>query len=209
MMLPFGQFKTALACGVLAIVPASGAVVFTDIPDIGFFSPGGFLTQPIDLNADGVDDVIFRNFGDEFAAFSTSTSAISGIVATLPNLNHFAAPLGSGSIIGPSFASLYSWNEGYSGLISVRTVGTESVILGLWGSVEAYLGVQFKIGEETHYGWILVDTPFDSGGGIIKALAYESEAGMPIFAGAVPEPSAACLVVASALPWFFSRRRKR
>lgn len=205
-----GQLKEILAGLALVTASASGAVVFTDMPDRGFYSAGDWITQPIDFNVDGIDDMIFRNFGDQFAAFSTSTSAIAGIVATPPNQNSFAVPFESGSIIGASFpsSSLYTWNEGYSGLISVRLVGFETVVLGLWGGIEAYLGVQFKIGENTHYGWVQVENIFDDvGGGIIKAFAYESEPGVPIIAGAVPEPSGAMLVGMGGI--FLLGRRKR
>ena len=65
----------------LMTASASGAVTFSDIADVGFYSAGDFLTKPIDFNGDGVDDMIFRNFGDEFAAFSTSTIIIAKIAA--------------------------------------------------------------------------------------------------------------------------------
>lgn len=188
--------RKAFVCGILTATSAHGAVIFTDMPDRGFYSAGTWITQPIDFNDDGVDDMVFRNFGATFVAFSTSTSAIAGIAAKPPDQNSFAPPFESGSIIGPSFSnsSLYTWNEGYSGLVSVRLIGFETVVLGLWVNEGAYLGVEFKIGEDTHYGWIEVDTPFLAGGGVIKAFAYESEPGVPIIAGVIPEPSSALLV---------------
>ena len=85
----------------------------------------------------------------------------------------------------------------------------DTFVLGLWGYGEAYLGIQFEIERETHYGWILIDTPLLAGGGIIKAFAYESEPGKPIIAGAIPEPSAAVLGAVTASAAVFSRRRKR
>lgn len=212
MTLPLHKLKMVLACWGLAAAPASGAVVFTDMPDRGFYSFGDWITQSIDFNADGIDDMVFRNFGDEFAAFSTSTSAIAGIAARPPNQNSFAIPFESGSLIGTSFSSssLYTWNEGYSGLISVRLVGFDTVVLGFWGGIEAYLGVQFEIDGNTHYGWVLVENLFDDvGGGIIKAFAYESEAGVPIVAGEIPEPSAALMASAGLAGGCLRRRRQR
>ena len=207
MRAPLGQLKAILAGMALLTSTARSAIIFTDIPDIGFYSVGNLLTQPIDLNFDGVDDVVFRNYGQEMAAFSTSTSAIAGISTIPPDQNHSAAPFESGSIIGSSFTSLYTWNEGYSGLIGVRLIGMDTSILGLWINEGAYLGVEFKVGEATHYGWVQVDTPFLAGGGIIKAFAYEGEAGVPIVAGAIPEPFVPLLLLPGALAVFLHRRR--
>lgn len=187
---------------------AQGAVIFTDIEDIGFFSFGTHIERSLDLNSDGVEDVVFHNFGDELAVFSTPTSSIEGIAAVSPNLNSFAAPISVGSIIGSSATSVYTWNQGYSGLISVKTVGMDNYVLGLWGSLEAYLGVEFRIGNETHYGWVQVDTPFLAGGGIIKSFAYESEAGKPIVAGVIPEPSVIFLAGFGMVSAVSIRRRK-
>lgn len=197
----------AIACGMLTTASVHGAVVFTDIVDIPFFSAGTHLTRAIDLNGDGVDDAVFRNFGNEFAVYSTLSSSIAGIPTIPPNQNHFAAPLGSGSIIGNSLESSFHWNEGYSGLISVVLIGMETYKSGLWGSMEAYVGVQFDIEGQSHFGWILVDTPFDTGGGIIKAFAYESEPGVPIVAGVVPESSSSLFIGVSCGIALARRRR--
>ncbi len=194
---------TALAIGVLITAPLQGAVISTDIEDIPFFSVGDFLSQTIDIDFNGSTDVLFRNFGDELAAFSTSSSRIAGISAVPPNQNSFAAAFIVGASIGPSFVSLYNWNTGYSGLVSCRDIGC----LGLWGSKEAYLGVEFQIVNNTHYGWVLVDTPFDFGGGYIKSFAYETEPGKAIIAGAVPEPSYSILFVMGILTLLVKRRR--
>jgi hypothetical protein len=195
--------RRLLACGILMTASVHGAVIYTDVEDIPLFRGD---PRALDLNGDGIDDVIFET-GRSFVAHSTSTSSIAGIPTTPPNQNHFAAPLAGGSIIGSSIDG-FEWNEGYSGLISVANVGMDTVVLGLWGGIEAYLGVQFEIEGETHYGWILVDTPFLVGGGVIKAFAYESEAGVPIIAGVVPEPSAAALAALGILAGAVSRRRR-
>ena len=204
----FGQLKPIVAVVGLVTVATQGAVIFTDIPDIPFFLVDYNSRYPVNLNSDGVDDAFFRNFGQEFAVFSTSTSTIAGIAATPPDQNSFAAAFESGSIIGPSFTNLYTWNTGYSGLISCRTFGVdESYCLGLWGSKEAYIGVQFDSQGTTHFGWILVDTPFDFGGGTIKAFAYETEPGKAIFAGSIPEPSGVILIGTGSI--LLLARRKR
>ena len=82
----------------------------------------------------------------------------------------------------------------------------------------AYMGLEFKINGQTHYGWIqfegfghpsVVFPVYDEAGNIvtyvnipsilggrINSWAYETEPGKPIIAGAVPEPSQTLLLVA-------------
>jgi hypothetical protein len=72
-----------------------------------------------------------------------------------------------------------------------------------------YVGVQFEIGGNTHYGWVEVEVPFRGvNGGTIRSFAYETQPGVPILAGAVPEPSA-LLLLTSGLALPLCRRWRR
>jgi hypothetical protein len=172
-------------------VPLRSAVVFTDIEDISVYGPDR-VTVGLDLNFDNVVDVELRNLGHEFAAFSTVTGRVAGLTAVPPNQNNFAAAFVDGDTIGSSF-SFYAWNTGYSGLISCRDTGC----LGFYSEGQAYLGVEFQIAGMLHYGWVLIENPLAAGGGVIGSFAYESEAGVSIVAGAIPEPSTVALLSGS------------
>ncbi|MDB6077759.1 MAG: motif protein, partial [Akkermansiaceae bacterium] len=78
----------------------------------------------------------------------------------------------------------------------------------------AYIGLEFAISGELHYGWLKVQLfeedvtgsfyrPFANQ---ILAFAYEDEAGVPIVAG-VPEPVSLTLV-SVVLPLLVARRRR-
>ena len=64
-----------------------------------------------------------------------------------------------------------------------------------FGGIE-YLGVELDLNGETHYGWIEVESRPLATVAIVHRWAYESEPGVPIFAGRIPEPSAIALLPA-------------
>jgi len=63
------------------------------------------------------------------------------------------------------------------------------------------------IGGETHYGWVFIQTFPPVVGGRILEWAYESEPGVGIMAGAVPEPSAGLLILLATGATLLRRRR--
>ena len=186
-----GCLRTACvvhALSMLTTAPLHGAVVFTDIPDISSYGRD-VVTFGIDFNFDSVVDVELRNLGHEFAAFPSASNRVAGVTAIPPDQNNFAAALIGGDVIGASL-DFYTWNTGYCGLINCKDRGC----LGFFSGGAAYLGVEFSLDDTLHYGWILIDNELGAGGGVIKSFAYESEAGVPIVAGAIPEPSTSVLI---------------
>jgi hypothetical protein len=57
--------------------------------------------------------------------------------------------------------------------------------------LDAYIGIEFPIEGETHYGWIRLDHFLFAPGGRIIEWAYESTPGIPIYAGLKPVPLSA------------------
>lgn len=51
------------------------------------------------------------------------------------------------------------------------------------------MGVEFQRTDQTHYGWMLLQISSDAAIGQIESWAWETRPGVPILAGAVPEPS--------------------
>ena len=69
-----------------------------------------------------------------------------------------------------------------------------------------YLGIEFKISGGTHYGWMQIESSRFTTGALIIDWAYESEPGIGIFAGQIPEPSAALLTLIGLSLVCFRRR---
>lgn len=64
------------------------------------------------------------------------------------------------------------------------------------------MGVEFQSAGATHYGWVSLSIASDAPFGAINAWAWETRAGEPIAAGAIPEPStSALLAVGGILVW--------
>jgi len=190
-----GSKRWSLVAGVVLACCqfALGEIVYTDVDDIPLFTLGEDVYYDLDFNQDAQTDALFHVSGNGFSVIAASTSFIGGRKQPPPDLGSFAAPFHLGQPIGQELPSPWSWNAGSATLITCRDIGC----LGFWGSNIDYVGVQFTIDGNTHYGWVEVDVPFDGGvhGGYVRSFAYETEAGAPIIAGAIPEPSASVLIL--------------
>lgn len=191
----------AISLAVAMTAPLRGAVIFTDIPDEGHF--GGDTYFYFDLNADGITDATLFSRDGQFGILSTATSRIAGISGGPLDANSFSYPFSSGDVIGADLLGSLTWNSGSSALIGSSSIGH----IGLWGANIGYVGVEFQIGSDTHYGWIEIEVPFFFAGGYIRSYAYESEPGRPIIAGAIPEP-ATVLYFITGIALLWTRNKK-
>ena len=171
---------------------ANSQVIYTDVnPD---FSGSLGSTYAIDLDNDGIDDVTLVNY--------TSSSSINNYNLNINVL--YAYPEGLNKVLGsisPNSSSLaYPFALSTGNLISANTsswIGSSaSNILfgeieinsmpyfsaGNWDNVEdKYLGIEFDINGNTHYGWVRLnvkDAKFT-----LKDYAYESTPNTAITAG--------------------------
>jgi len=191
-----------LLLSVMMTAPLRGAVIFTDVPDVNLMAGGfgGEASYNLDFNNDGINEIqVASRYGDFFVTTLGNGSRIAGIAASPPDIGGFAHPFTLGNIVGPQTPDFRSWNLGISGLLSCQEIGC----IGLWRSGGTnFLGVEFQLYSDTHYGWVAIDMPAIFGGGILLSYAYESEPNSQIIAGAIPEPSSAMLVATgTALLW--------
>jgi hypothetical protein len=190
----------AAAAGVslfAAAVPATATVVIknvhTTIPACDVFFP---CPVYLDLNGDGINDFKFQldtsNYAYDFWRHLRVTGESGGAVmgtaggtqgpyasclvkgAKVGPAGHFkAAPLMEGSFV-------YSFNKS-SGKYSRHLYGN-------WGGnhTNRYLGVKFKIGGATHFGWIRFTLDSNAPGRIsatITQYGYETVANKAVSAG--------------------------
>jgi len=153
---------TAAGVGVLALAqPAEGKIVYTPA-DIVI---GGHTA--LDLNHDGVNDFVFYETG-----WGDWTHLLaSGVVASNRILGYVSA-LRAGVPVGPK--GVFS----RSGMMATfgHSISNTSVIRGKWANVKnRYLGLQFSINGETHYGWArLTVTVKDGMLATLTGYAYET-----------------------------------
>lgn len=185
-----GYALAAAASGatVLALAPPSEAeVVYTPA------NQNIVIDGVLDLNNDGIVDFTFRGFYTSdhstcavdrffflYVVPSTPSNAIRGGGSALP----------SSILVG---RNPQKFNQGAQGFMvgwefgkNICTGGTESRILGPFANTaDRYLGLQFSISGETHYGWARFNVT-DAGrsvSAIMTGYAYETTPGAPIFTG--------------------------
>lgn len=186
---------------------ASGAVIYdSTIRSVFAGGAGGTNTLGIDLNSDGNSDLIFQASLTSFAFTVRGPSTTSLVHDTRTSA---AAVLGEGSIIcmfdPSSDFTLLSLSMG-GGLLSFAFDDGGIVTGGPFLGQIAYLGFEFEADDGNHFGYILIREQGGFGGFFLET-GYESEPGVPIIAGAVPEPSGTLLICLGSMLGLIRRSR--
>ena len=129
-----------------------------------------------------------------------------------PNIGGDPAPVPTGFLLGPDSptGSLQWFGDDvdvFERLIHCVDTGCGGAFRGQ----RAYMGVEFQRAGATHYGWVLLQISDYAAFGSIEAWAWETRTGVPILAGAVPEPSPWALFVGGGalIVWFRRKRNER
>jgi len=179
----------AAGVGVLALAhPAEAKIVYT--PAHAVLDARSNTPYYIDLNQDGIKDFTFWH-----GYFYSNTSQFWGsVVQVMPykrNGNRMlghgnAFPLPAGAKIGPSGRFSY-----YGILASGRGTGRSlnTQFSGFWandgkGLSNRYVGLEFTIAGETHYGWARISISKFRFSAVLTGYAYETIPGKLIVAGA-------------------------
>lgn len=162
----------ALSLAVAGVADATGQVVYTDIDPDFVGGLGDILLIDFDNNA--VDDLtILQSNNGNYELVQANTSNSNGVVAN-SNGYLYADNLAYGTSID-GFLTFYS--GGASFCAGVGYAGSAFCGVG-----EGYLGVQFHIGGNLHFGWVRVDI-LDSSNFIVLDYAYEATPDTTILAG--------------------------
>ncbi len=172
--------------------PVSAEVVYT--PAHVRIGGHAFTPYDLDVNQDGILDFEFLPFSYAhfdrdivLYAFGLGTQNVRGNVQLVKDATHFdAAARNPGAIIGSKnsfafFARMGEEHSDFSGHITTEA--------GSWLDVQRrYLGLQFQINGETHYGWARLNVHFvESDQLLVQAVltgyAYETVPDKPIAAG--------------------------
>jgi hypothetical protein len=192
---------------------AQGTIAYFDPSDVLLLSSGGpRRSYELDFDQDGsAEFTLVAQFEFEVAGYGGNK--FMAIPVSPPDLGTHVVPLALGAWIGPFPAVPIGWYAGeiwpdpqpgappdlIGGVFnSFTTLGGT----GLWAQREltAYMGAQFMIGADVHYGWVRIRTTWAPiTGGILEAYAYNTVPGEPILAGAVPEPATAALLLGGGL----------
>jgi hypothetical protein len=188
---------------------------------IAYFQPtspillhADFFTElyPLDFDGDGIAEL---TLGYDFHFIGVRSELSTTVLTRMdapPNLGGSVAPELAGFSIGDgSEAGSLQWfgripgapyETDFRTLIQCFDTGCTGEFRGQY----AYMGVQFHLGSDTHYGWVLLQISDSAAFGAIESWAWETEPGVPILAGAVPEPSPFILLLLSGATFRFLRK---
>ncbi|MGK0189228.1 MAG: hypothetical protein ACI9R3_005045 [Verrucomicrobiales bacterium] len=220
-----GSFAAGVAGADGAVILNSGSVTQSTV--------GDETTWAIDLNGDlAVDLNILLDAdagftytpGNTFPVLQATGGSIAAVFINFPGYGvyRYAQKFNSSVTFGASIGNnIYTsaWvtqpaklRDGY-GFVNSRWGGNQN------GS--GFVGVRFKIGADTHYGFVEVsinDPYIDDGGGwpgsgtnaaVIGAYGFESVANTDVHVTAVPEPSSLGLLALGASGLTLMRRRRK
>jgi hypothetical protein len=179
----------------------------------------------LDINDDGVDDFHFwRDAGFVSGMQGYGTNRIISTLAISPDQGTYVSPVFAGDILGSNTTFLSGdWHHHTDNISNPITNSYSS--LGRMQSQDAYIGVEFDIYGNTHYGWIqytgfyVAEFTFFSPdgpitfiganflGGFINSWGYETEPGVSIIAG-IPEPSTGLFLMLGGIALVGRRTRK-
>jgi hypothetical protein len=175
----------------LAGSQADAQIMYTDVtPDSTTTMSGSFYN--LDLDNDGTFDFTINLDLNVSSAYTSNfvtitpagSNAINGSTAT-PYVYPYA--MDAGDTIKPSLTfqtgSAQSMNMFYASASSANAFGN-------WiGVTDKYLGLQFNIGTQVHYGWARLDVAANGTSFTIKDYAYDATPGASIVAGEMPVPT--------------------
>ena len=212
-----------LLLGVLAI-PANAAIVYYEPSEpIPVFGHVPAKAVDIDLNGNGTVDLIFESGGGT-NGFNVQPQNSTQVLAFAQDLTFAAFPLNQGVAIGPNPGEAMYWRGENAIMTSCMMVGMPFYIacIGAWfelvdpiggnyRGIVAFMGVEFRDGDDTYYGWLEIDTEtmgVITNGGYINRWAYNSTPGEPIYAGQIPEPRTYALILGVLVVGYVAMKRR-
>jgi hypothetical protein len=197
-----------VASGIYQGRPAAASIVYYDLADVLIASQCNASHQ-LDMNGDSVDDFEIRSFflpglgGLDSEWLVTTPYGASRVLG-----ESRVSLLPSGFIIDGNVSPPPDWLAGADLPIFIGSPSTPPCDPDFVGTT-GFLGLEFDITGNTHYGWARLTVHTEFGIGVLHDYAYESDPGVGIIAGAIPEPSTVLLLSLGGIGLLWRARRRR
>ncbi len=194
------DFDKKWASYVLAGGAVLGLPAVTHAGPIQLFSGDstGVVSQGLDIDGDGVTDVTFFANGTPGSRDTYATGAGSN------QISMFFTPFGEINAYGPGQVIDSSATYAPSGsFLYDKTKMTTTIQKGKWANdinQTSYMGLQFLIGSDIHYGWAAVSVQLGSATLDVTDWGYNPTANAAVTTPgtALPEPSSMALMLLGA-----------
>ena len=175
----------------LSITSGQATVILTQPPEPLAALDSGDPPIELDIDANGFVDFVIPGSSSQVNVIPQGNSR----ALAFDRFGTFlAADLAEGSFIGADPEQNMIWGAEPLAMAACFSAGGLFCDGNFLGGIE-YLGVEIDINGEAHYGWVEVQSRPNTTVAIVHRWAYESEPGVPIFAGRIPEPSGAALLL--------------
>jgi hypothetical protein len=213
--------STSITLGALlcSVSVANGAVIVTTLSEPLVIEDQFFgRSDPIDIDDDGVIDFTFRSNLSFFGIRTERANRVVIIPSPPPNIGGPVAPLDEGlsvgSILGESNVQWRSadLSDGFvepDALQSVAITICFGACEGAFQGQRGYVGLEFELDDGIHYGYMDLQVfSAPAPGGRLYGWAWETQPGVPILTGAIPEPSTSVCFLLGGMVWAGLRSRK-
>lgn len=157
----------------------------------------------LDLDSDGLSDVALQNAifgGTPYQGMSVfGNGRVDGFNAGAYNFAYISNLTAGASIDSTTVGPQYFGSMAY---------GSNNPNAEFNDAPDAYIGLSFGTNPNLRYGWIRVGIDNANASFVVKDWAYQSEVGVGITAGAVPEPGTLGMLAAGAAGIAALRRRR-
>ncbi|MGM5468690.1 T9SS type A sorting domain-containing protein [Flavobacteriaceae bacterium LMO-SS05] len=180
----YGALSAAIAS--MTGLNAQELIGYTDIPDYSGTPDPYYI---IDFDGDATNDFVIYSttyglygyvygvnkvLGSVYSFISSYSSSNIGLIYPFALNNDAIISGGQNSWINQYYDFDYGWN-----ILNVNSCG-----YGVWCDVtNKYIGIQFKIGPNTHYGWARLDVGMNGNVWTLKDYAYHMTPNTQIRAG--------------------------
>ncbi len=175
---------------------ANAEVVYTDIEDMTLEVGDVY---DLDVDGDGTMDFHFAvgsitgsngtwSFGTAFGMYTGVGGTLNQVIGTVGPYYNYASNLNAGDSIGPDGPWL-----AYSSVYNAAVLASNfyGISYGDFpGAGEGYIGIQFEISGNVHYGWIRLESDINDAYITLMDMAYDNTAETAIEAGATSTPTA-------------------